>query len=244
MVGHRRGSPGKGPRMKPAASARRRSQILCLLMMTPLLAMPKEVSFPTEDGGVIHADLYGSGHSGIVLAHGMRFDKGTWKDQATRLAKEGYLVLAIDFRGYGKSHGGPKSQAPQDEMYLDVLGAVKYLRQHGANTVSVIGASMGGRASADAVVHSEPKTIDRLILLSHAPIRNPERITGPKFFATAKGDPITPQVLDQYAKAPEPKELLTLEGSAHAQFLFTSDQGERLMNAILRFLSGKPAVAQ
>ena len=38
-------------------------------------------------------------------------------------------------------------------------------------------------------------------------------------------------------KASEPKELVILEGSAHAQFIFTTDQGERLMREILRFLS-------
>ena len=42
----------------------------------------------------------------------------------------------------------------------------------------------------------------------------------------------------QYDKAPEPKKLVILEGSAHAQFIFQTDQGERLMREILRFLSG------
>jgi len=34
-----------------------------------------------------------------------------------------------------------------------------------------------------------------------------------------------------------PKELVILDGSAHAQFLFATDQGARLMREILRFLS-------
>ena len=84
-----------------------------------------------------------------------------------------------------------------------------------------------------------PGSIDRLILLAHAPIQNPERITGPKLFATAQGDSITPQVKTQYEKAPEPKQMLLLEGSAHAQFLFTTDQNARLMREILHFLSAK-----
>jgi len=199
-------------------------------------AAPQGVSFPTSDGGVIFADLYGSGDRGVVLAHGMRFDKASWKDQGIQLADAGYLVIAIDFRGYGRSQGGPKSRSPQDEMYLDVLAAAQYLRQCGARAISVIGASMGGGASANALVNAPPGTIDRLVLLAHAPIQNPERLMGPKLFATAKDDPITTHVLQQYAKAPEPKQLLTLDGNAHAQFLFTSDQGGRLMKEILRFL--------
>jgi dienelactone hydrolase len=206
--------------------------------METLFAGPEEVSFPTEDGGVVHADLYGTGDRGVVLAHGMRFDKASWKEQAVLLANEGFRVAAIDFRGYGKSRG-PKSQSPRDEMYLDVLAAVEYLRGHGAPSVAAIGASMGGGASAKAVVKGAPGVIDRLILLAPVPIQNPELIAGPKLYATAQGDPVTPQVKEQYKKAPEPKELLMLDGAAHAQNLFPTDQGERLMKAILGFLSSK-----
>lgn len=207
--------------------------------MAQLIAgIEAEVNFPTRDGGVVHADVYGKGEHGVVLAHGMRFDKGSWKAQATHLANAGFRVVAIDFRGYGKSHGGPNSQSPRDEMYLDVLAAAEYLRGQGVKDVSVIGASMGGGASANAVAKGSVGAIDRLVLLAPVPIAHPERITCPKLYATAKGDPITPQVKDQFEKAPEPKELLLLEGEAHAQFLFTTDQNERLLKEIVRFLSG------
>ena len=39
------------------------------------------------------------------------------------------------------------------------------------------------------------------------------------------------------ASAPQPKELIVLDGSAHAQFLFQTDQSARVMHEILRFLS-------
>lgn len=205
-------------------------------MVTTLLGGPEEVFFPTEDGGVVHADLYGAGSRGVVLAHGARFDKASWKDQATQLASAGFRVAAIDFRGYGKSYGGPHSHSPRDEMYLDVLAAVDYLRGQGAETVAVVGASMGGGASANAAVNAKPGTIDGLILLAPVPIQSPERITGPTLFVVAEGDPITPQVPEQFERAPEPKEMLVLDGSAHAQFLFGTEQSDRLMKAILRFL--------
>lgn len=213
-----------------------------VFIMTSLVAGQTEISFPTSDGGVLYADLYGTGERGVVLAHGMRFEKSSWKEQATQLANAGFRVLAIDFRGYGKSKGGPNSQSPRD-LYLDVLAAADYLRGKGAKTVAVIGASMGGGASANAVVQSAVGSIDRLILLAHAPIQNPERITGPKLFATAQGDPITPQVKTQFEKSPEPKQLLLLDGNAHAQALFKTDQNERLMREILHFLAAKQGVA-
>jgi len=212
------------------------SLILGVSTMAALFAASQEVSFPSADGGMIYADLYGAGDRGVVLAHGMKFDKASWKEQAVQLAGAGFRVAAIDFRGYGKSHGGPDSQSPRD-LYLDVLAAVDYLRAHGAKTVAVIGASMGGGASANAAVKGKPGSIDRLILLSPVPIENPEQIAVPKLYATAQGDPITPRVKEQFAKAPEPKELLLLDGSAHAQNLFHTDQNDRLMKAILQFLN-------
>ena len=33
-------------------------------------AEPRHVSFPTQDGGLVHADVYGDGARGVVLAHG------------------------------------------------------------------------------------------------------------------------------------------------------------------------------
>src|SRR5574341_909613 len=70
---------------------------------------PKRVSFPMRDGGIIYADLYGKGDQGIVLAHGGRFNKESWEPQARALAKAGFRVLAIDFRGYGPSRGPGQS---------------------------------------------------------------------------------------------------------------------------------------
>jgi hypothetical protein len=51
--------------------------------------------------------------------------------------------------------------------------------------------------------------------------------------------PRLPRIREQYEKAPEPKKLIVLDGSAHAQYLFQTDQGERVMREILRFLSAK-----
>jgi hypothetical protein len=46
-----------------------------------------------------------------------------------------------------------------------------------------------------------------------------------------------PKIRANYEKAVGPKELVILDGSAHAQFLFATDQGERLMREILRFFT-------
>jgi len=193
---------------------------------------------------VVYADVYGAGARGVVLAHGARFDKGSWAKEANEIANAGFRVVAIDFRGYGKSKGGADSKPGFNDMYMDVLAAVRYLRENGANSVAVIGASMGGGASANAVVNGKPGEIDRLILLAHAPIDHPERITGPKLFIVSTDDPIAPKVKEQYGKAPEPKHLEVFDGSAHAQFLFTTAHRDQVMRDMLNFLAGHSTAAK
>ncbi|MGH7586553.1 MAG: alpha/beta hydrolase [Gemmatimonadales bacterium] len=202
----------------------------------------QRVSFPTSDGGTVYADLYGSGDHAVVLAHGGRFNKESWKAQAETLAGAGFRVLAVDFRGYGQSRGPGDTDVMTAPLHLDVLGAVHWLRASGARTVSAIGGSLGGGASAEAVV-AEPGAIDRLVLLGSETGDSPEKLTGRKLFILSRDDAdgsgtlrLT-RIREQYDRTPEPKELILLDGSAHAQFIFGTDQGARAMRAILRFLT-------
>jgi alpha-beta hydrolase superfamily lysophospholipase len=215
--------------------------LLATLLLARFAAAQEHVSFPIEDGGVVYADMYGQGDRGVVLAHGGRFNKESWEKQARVLAKAGFRVLAIDFHGYGQSHG-PQSKSGFDGVEYDVLAAVRYLRKTGAKSVSVVGASFGGAAAADASMDAEPGEIDRLVLLAAWTDRPAEKMKGRKLFIVARDDanadgPRLPKIRANYEKAVELKELVILDGSAHAQFLFATDQGERLMREILRFVS-------
>jgi pimeloyl-ACP methyl ester carboxylesterase len=139
------------------------------LLLAGSAAAQKTVSFPTEDRGVIYADVYGEGDRGIVLAHGGQFNKESWEKQAQMLTSAGFRVLALDFRGYGKSRGPGQSDPLSAPLYLDVLAAVHYLQKTGAKSVSVVGASMGAGAAGDASNASRPGEIDRLVFLGEAP---------------------------------------------------------------------------
>src|SRR5258706_16413228 len=115
------------------------------------------------------------------------------------------------------------------------------MRKAGAKTVSVVGGSMGGGAAADASMDAEPGEIDRLVLLAAWTDRPAEKMKGRKLFIVARDDANDdglrlPKIWANYEKAVGPKELVILDGSAHAQYLFATDQGERLMREILRFL--------
>ncbi len=213
------------------------------LTLAGMTAAQEPVSFPTQDGWIIHGDLYGTGDRGVVLVHGGRFEKGSWEKQARALVEAGFRALAIDLRGFGLSKEGPPGARSDFGSPLDVLAAVRYLRENGAKTVSVVGASMGGDAAEGALVEAKSGEIDRVVLLAHGAYGPPEKLKGRKLFMVSRDDlgpgdkPRLPKIRAQYDKAPEPKELVILEGSAHAQFIFQTDQGERLMREILRFLS-------
>lgn len=213
------------------------------VLLAGLTFAQDHVSFPTQDGWTIHADLYGTGDRCVVLAHGGQFTKSSWARQAQALVEAGFCALAIDLRGFGQSKEGPPSARADFGSPLDVLAAVLYLHAKGAKTVSVVGASMGGDAAEGALSKAEPGEIARLVLLAHGAYGPPERLTVRKLFIVSRNDlgssdvPRLPKIRKQYEQAPGPKELVVLDGSAHAQFIFQTDQGERLMQEILRFLS-------
>jgi len=214
---------------------------LAALLLPGLAVAQQHVSFSTQDGGVVHSDLYGSGDRGLVLAHRGRVTKESWTEQMPAFLNAGFRVLAIDFRGRGQSRG-PQSKSGEEGAEYDVLAAVRYLRKTGAKTVAIIGASFGGEAAADASIDAGPGEIDRLVLLAAWTDRPPEKIKGRKLFIVARddanGDGLRlPRIRANYEKASGPKELLILDGSAHAQFLFATDQRDRLLREILRFLS-------
>ncbi len=201
------------------------------------------VSFPTEDGGLIRGDLYGQGDRAVLLAHGGRFTKESWTDQARALAAAGFRVLAIDFRGYGQSTGPGAADPLSAPLRLDILAGVRYLRQAGATTVSVVGGSMGGTAAANASIAARAGEIDAVVMLAGTTYDDATRLKGRKLFIMARGDTTGSGALrmtgfrQQYDKAPDPKQLMVLEGAAHAQYLFQTDQGPRLLQEIIQFLS-------
>jgi dienelactone hydrolase len=129
-------------------------------------------------------------------------------------------------------------------LKLDVLAAVRYLKENGATSVSAVGGSMGGSAAGDASIVAKPGEIDRVVMLGAAPYEPAEKLHVATLWIVARDDtsgsgPRLPGIQKQYDKAPQPKELILLDGSAHAQHLFQTDLGERVMAEILHFLTAK-----
>src|SRR5688572_28206269 len=156
----------------------------------PDAAAQSVTAIRADDGGVIHADQYGSGERGVVLAHGGRFDRTSWKPQALVLAAAGFRIIAIDFRAAVEARAGRETPCRYDAGCLakDVVAAVGHLKRTGAKTVSIIGGSLGGGAAAQATIEAPAGDIERVVLLAHMLIDTPERIRGRKLFIIAKDD--------------------------------------------------------
>jgi pimeloyl-ACP methyl ester carboxylesterase len=221
-----------------------RSVLLALLaLFTSFIYAQEPVHFAAKDGWVIYGDLYGKGPRAVVLVHGGRFDKSGWTKQAAAIAQAGFSVLAIDLRGVGLSKEGPADKRTASAMPLDLLAAIHYLQGNGAKSVSIVGASMGGNLAEDVLRSAKPGEIDRVVFLAHGAYGPPQSLKARKLFIVARDDmgpsnvPRLARIQAQYDQAPDPKELIVLDGSAHAQLIFETNQGERLLREIIRFLT-------
>lgn len=150
-------------------------------------------------------------------------------------------MLAIDFRGYGKSRGPGDSNPMDAPLHLDT---VRYLREHGAKNISIIGGSMGAGAAGDASIASKPGEISCVVMLGGAPNGSAEKLTSASLYIVARDDTSgdgqrLPWIREQYERSPQPKKLVILDGSAHAQALFGTKDSERVLHEVTQFLSAR-----
>jgi len=95
----------------------------------------------------------------IVCVHGVAQHGGVFADLGRRLAGAGHSVLAVDLRGHGESRRMPPwNSATHVDDLLETVDAA------GAERVSWIGHSFGGRLVAEAAARA-PEGSDRLVLL-------------------------------------------------------------------------------
>jgi dienelactone hydrolase len=151
-----------------------------------------EIRFRAADGLRLAGHRFGRGQTAVVFAHEARGGACQWIPYARALARRGYLTIAFDFRGYGRSQT-PKRGAWQ-RLPADVIAAAKLSRSLGAKKVVVVGASMGGtnvvvaaangRTVIDGVISvSAPTSWGRSDALVAA-----RRLQMPALYLVGKGD--------------------------------------------------------
>lgn len=195
----------------------------------------KEITFQTSDEGIVEGSVFGdySSESGVVLVHGMVFNRESWYDFAKLISTEGFCALSINLRGYGNSVQG---KGGKEKMYPDVLGAAEYLRQRGVKKICVVGASLGALAAIDAALNDNGKVIDRIILLSPPPHNGIRNIKVPKLFLYSKDEGLADNIKKMFDKADGEKKIKSFNGNAHAQHIFKTDNRKELENELIAFI--------
>ena len=164
--------------------------------------------------GGAEALVWGDGNRGVG-SHGAVYDAASWSAQAEEIAKAGATVLATE-----------------DTSSESIQAATNYLKdKRGVRSVSLIGASAGSAGVLD-VGRRSPGEVAQIILLSGT-----GEVSGlgdfPKLFTASEGEGLAQQVRRMAQEAPgDRNEALIVGGSAHAQAIFDSPQGGRLLKAI------------
>ena len=97
----------------------------------------------------------------VVCVHGILEQGPAWEDVATRLAAQGYRVLAPDLRGHGRSAHVPASSSYQ---LLDFVADLDALTDGLANKPTLVGHSLGA-VLATLLAISRPDRFGALVLV-------------------------------------------------------------------------------
>lgn len=195
------------------------------------------VQFKTPDGLTLEGRFYAGGlKKGVVCAHMFPADQTSYEALAKDLARKGYPVLTFNFRGYGNSEGSKDIS----RIALDMNTAVRFMAER-VTCMVLIGASMGGTASI--LEGNHPKVQGVVTLSAPAAFQGLDarskvsELKPPKLFVAAKGDASAYDSAKYFfAHAPEPKEILLVEGSAHGTKLLEGPTAALIERRLFEFL--------
>lgn len=199
------------------------------------------VAFDTPDGATLTGELYGSGDAAVIFSVMGNCDPG-WREFAQLTAAQGMMSLTYLWRGCRES--GAANETEMKKFVDDLRGAIAFMRAQGAKKIILVGASLGGCASAKLTVESQ---VDGLVVVA-SPAEIPQwgfaveagdvASDIPKLFITAKEDNMVPVEATQelFNLAAEPKEWQTYPGRAHGTDLFGTQNKAEFQQRILEFI--------
>jgi alpha/beta superfamily hydrolase len=192
------------------------------------------ITYPTEDHGLIEASFFkGTDRNlAVIFAHGAIFNKESWYFLAEKLQDKDIASLSIDFRGYGNSKKGTTNKKS-----LDILGAVDYLKSKGFKNIAVVGGSMGGAATLNALDTKTDNVIKKVVLLAPAGGVGIASESVKKLIIVSKNEGLFKKVNTIFNESSQPKQLKIYPGSYHAQHMFKADYSNELTNLIVDFLN-------
>jgi len=211
---------------------------------TPTPASPRAVSFAAADGAQLIGTLYGAGATAVVLSNMGDNDLAPWEAFAPRLADRGYLVLTYKYRYPTNSSRFDSGMA--NHTLDDLRAAIAFVRGAGAQRLVLLGASLGGMATAKAAADEKPVAM----IIMAAPVdlaaydyrvapNELQSIAAPKLFIASEGDRTVPfaDTKRMFELASDPKELHSYPGSAHGLQLFKTEHGDDLTQRLVAFIT-------
>jgi esterase/lipase len=186
-------------------------------------------------------ELYGSGKTAVIFSV-MGNCKPGWRQFAQLIAAQGLIALTYQWRGCSGFR-----LADEDELRNfvdDARGAIEFVHKQGAEKIILVGASLGGLASAKLAIESQASGI---VVVASPPgisdwgfeIAAADLETDiPKLFITAEHDPTVPASATRqlYDLAAEPKEWQIYPGYVHGTDLFETESREEMQLRILEFI--------
>ena len=199
----------------------------------------EHVSFTTSDGVLLRGHLYGTGSTGVILAHMFPADQSDWTDFAQVLAAHGYQALTFDFRGFTESEG----RSGTEQAGTDLLTAYQFMRPR-VSRIFIAGASLGAEA---AILVGAREDVAGLILISVPTsfggitvTESIRHVRAPILFVTSADDPLVagqPEILYRLAQATKAKSMQVYPGRAHGTAILHGPHSEELQALMLRFIA-------
>jgi uncharacterized protein len=221
----------------------------------------EEVWIRTDDGVRLNAWFRANSASAKVLLwfHGNATNIGRQMGELQEYAKLGTNILAVDYRGYGKSEGSPDEAG----VYRDAEAAYRYLtgqRRFMPEQIIVFGHSLGGAVAVDLaarhpcgglIVESSFTNMGEMArMMFHLPLMEylPRsrfdsldkiaRVRAPILVIHGTRDDTVPFTMGKklFEAAREPKWFLPIEGGGHnAVFV---EGGDRYWKTVQEFVNG------
>src|SRR4051794_36976611 len=151
--------------------------VLILLEISAFAATPKNVTYKSGSDtvhGIVYTPAGKGPFPGIIVIHEW-WGLNDWvKEQASKLADQGYVTLAVDlYRGQVAKTADEAHElmrgVPQDRANKDLLAAYDYLSQQASvkkDKIGSIGWCMGGGYSLDLAL-AQPKVAATVINYGH-----------------------------------------------------------------------------
>jgi len=218
----------------------------------------QELDFTAADGVVLKGTLYlpldlTKNYPGVVLAHMDMNNRQSWEKFACKLAENGFITLAFDFRSFGDSIGGFDSSKIKDDALAAVTALTNFSRVDREN-IALVGASMGGVAAVLAA--AESNSVKALAAVSTPPSwkgLEPFAEIGkisPRPVLVISG--VEDGLLDVraartlYLHAREPRQWIELPTNRHGTDIFATESAAELEKSLLDFLDSSlnPQIAK